>query len=84
MPIIRRKIYDGKHLRYVGGFHGGNNRTIDIIYIVAKVFWMTFIVGALGYFVSSSLCKVMLLVVFATIRNQDILRSNEAAVLTHR
>ena len=38
MPIIRRKIYDGKHLRYVGGFHGGNNHTIDIIYIVAKVF----------------------------------------------
>ena len=84
MPIIRRKIYDGKHLRYVGGFHGGNNHTIDIIYIVAKVFWMTFIVGALGYCVSSNLSKVMLLVLFAVLKNQDIFRLNEAAVLTHR
>ena len=84
MPIIRRKIYDGKHLRYVGGFHGGNNRTIDIIFIAAKVFWMTFIVGALGYYVSSKLCKVMLLVVFAILKNQDIFRLTEAAVLTHQ
>ena len=64
MPIIRRKIYDGKHLRYVGGFHGGNNHTIDIIIYCCQDFWTTYIVSALGYYVPSSLRKDLLLVSF--------------------
>ena len=40
MPIITRKIYDPKHLRYVGGCHGGNNHSIDIIFSCIKFHWM--------------------------------------------